>query len=83
MLDVPNLDYKLASLSERLKQRETELTILDQVLLGVYTQRCNPAAHHQRMDVFSFGERVDPISGKKAWHEGMDFAGANGSDVIA
>ncbi len=86
VLDVPNLDYKLASLSERLKQRETELTILDQVLLGVYTQKgATPAGPPITKGWMSspFGERVDPISGKKAWHEGMDFAGANGSDVIA
>jgi len=30
-----------------------------------------------------YGERVDPISGQKAWHKGMDFAGKAGSDVIA
>lgn len=86
VLNVENLDSKLANLSERLKQRETELSILDQVLLGVYTQegatpRGPPIAKGWMSS--PFGERVDPISGKKAWHEGMDFAGANGSDVIA
>ncbi|MEL0047435.1 MAG: M23 family metallopeptidase [Gammaproteobacteria bacterium] len=86
VLNVENLDSKLANLSERLKQRETELSILDQVLLGVYTQegatpRGAPIAKGWMSS--PFGERVDPISGKKAWHEGMDFAGANGSDVIA
>lgn len=30
-----------------------------------------------------YGERVDPISGKKAWHKGVDFAGKAGSDVVA
>ena len=30
-----------------------------------------------------YGTRVDPISGKKAWHAGVDFAGKDGSDVIA
>lgn len=86
VLNVQNLDSKLANLSERLKQRETELTILDQVLLGVYTQKgATPAGPPIVKGWMSspYGERVDPISGKKAWHEGMDFAGANGSDVIA
>ena len=46
VLNVENLDSKLANLSERLKQRETELSILDQVLLGVYTQEgATPRAH--------------------------------------
>ena len=86
VLNVENLDSKLANLSERLKQRETELSILDQVLLGVYTQEgATPKGAPIAKGWMSspFGERVDPISGKKAWHEGMDFAGANGSDVIA
>jgi murein DD-endopeptidase MepM/ murein hydrolase activator NlpD len=86
VLNVQNLDSKLANLSERLKQRETELSILDQVLMGVYTQKgAMPAGAPIVKGWMSspFGERVDPISGKKAWHEGMDFAGANGSDVVA
>ncbi len=86
VLNVQNLDSKLANLSERLKQRETELSILDQVLMGVYTQKgAMPVGAPIVKGWMSspFGERVDPISGKKAWHEGMDFAGANGSDVVA
>ena len=86
VLNVQNVDSKLANLSERLKQRETELSILDQVLMGVYTQKgAMPAGAPIVKGWMSspFGERVDPISGKKAWHEGMDFAGANGSDVVA
>ena len=30
-----------------------------------------------------FGERNDPFTGKKAQHEGLDFAGAKGSEVVA
>ena len=30
-----------------------------------------------------FGHRTDPITGKRAWHNGADFAGKEGSDVIA
>lgn len=85
VLGVENLDSQLASLSQRLKQRETELSILDQVLLGVYNDKgARPAGAPIVKGWMSspFGERVDPISGKKAWHEGMDFAGAKGSEVI-
>jgi murein DD-endopeptidase MepM/ murein hydrolase activator NlpD len=85
-LGVENLDDQLLNLSERLKQREAELSILDQVLVGVYTEQgATPAGAPIVKGWMSspFGERVDPISGKKAWHEGMDFAGANGSDVVA
>jgi murein DD-endopeptidase MepM/ murein hydrolase activator NlpD len=86
VLAVDNLDTQLASLSQRLKQRETELSILDQVLLGIYNDKgARPAGAPIIKGWMSspFGERVDPISGKKAWHEGMDFAGAKGSEVIA
>ncbi len=31
----------------------------------------------------SFGSRIDPISGKRAWHTGADFAGREGSDILA
>ena len=30
-----------------------------------------------------YGQRVDPINGKLGWHAGVDFAGRDGSDVIA
>jgi murein DD-endopeptidase MepM/ murein hydrolase activator NlpD len=30
-----------------------------------------------------FGTRNDPITGKRAWHSGVDFAGKDGSSVIA
>ncbi|MFP6794198.1 MAG: M23 family metallopeptidase, partial [Pseudomonadales bacterium] len=30
-----------------------------------------------------FGHRSDPISGNRAWHEGVDFAGKDGADVIS
>ena len=86
VLEVDNLDTQLASLSQRLKQRETELSILDQVLLGIYNDKgARPAGAPIVKGWMSspYGERVDPITGKKAWHEGMDFAGAKGSEVIA
>jgi murein DD-endopeptidase MepM/ murein hydrolase activator NlpD len=30
-----------------------------------------------------FGERIDPFTGEKTRHEGLDFAGAKGSEVLA
>ena len=30
-----------------------------------------------------FGRRTDPFSGRVAWHEGVDFAGKEGSEIIA
>ena len=30
-----------------------------------------------------YGHRIDPISGARAWHDGVDFAGREGSDILA
>ena len=30
-----------------------------------------------------FGYRTDPFTGRRAWHAGIDFAGKDGSDVVA
>ncbi|MGI9322385.1 MAG: M23 family metallopeptidase, partial [Pseudomonadales bacterium] len=30
-----------------------------------------------------YGYRRDPITGKRAWHQGIDFAGREGADVLA
>ena len=29
-----------------------------------------------------YGSRNDPITGRQAWHNGVDFAGKDGSDVV-
>lgn len=30
-----------------------------------------------------FGRRTDPFTGRLAWHEGVDFAGKDGSDIVS
>ena len=30
-----------------------------------------------------YGQRIDPITGERAWHDGADFAGREGSDILA
>lgn len=30
-----------------------------------------------------YGKRTDPFTGKSAWHNGVDFAGKDGSDIVA
>ena len=83
--DLP-LTKLLAELSSHVEKSEQELTLLDKQL----------AAKELRLEAFvagkpikkgwmssSYGHRIDPFSGRKAWHDGVDFAGAEGSDVIA
>ena len=81
-----DLDAEIAQLSAQLKRREQELSILDQVLVNeeitsTSTVRGRPVTWGWMSS--PFGKRVDPISGKNAWHSGVEFAGRDGSDVIA
>jgi len=81
-----DLNSELAQLSSQLKRRELELNMLDEVLVNEEISatsqvRGRPVTWGWMSS--AFGNRVDPISGKNAWHSGVDFAGRDGSDVIA
>lgn len=76
----------LGQLARDIEDREQQLGVLEKLLVDRKMQR----------DVFlagrpvqkgwmssRYGHRVDPITGKRAWHNGVDFAGKDGADVIA
>jgi len=80
------LEYELTQLSSQLKRRETELNILDSVLVSrdiEATSQVRGRPVTWGWVSSPFGKRVDPLTGKIAWHNGLDFAGRDGSDVIA
>lgn len=75
---------QLDRLATDLANREQQLDVLETLLVDRKLQR----------DVFiagrpvkkgwlssRFGERIDPITGKQAWHNGIDFAGKEGAEV--
>ena len=81
-----DLQTQLNQLALQLGRREKELTILDEVM--VERQRIQHAKLSGRPIVkgwlsSAYGKRMDPITGQPAWHAGIDFAGRQGSDVIA
>lgn len=81
-----DLTVEIAELSSQLKRREFELNILDEVLVGEeITETSEVRGRPVKWGWLSsqYGKRVDPITGKNAWHSGVDFAGRDGSDVIA
>jgi len=85
-LDWIDLDLEIAQLSGLLKRRELELGILEQVLSNQeITAGVKVAGRPVEWGWMSsaFGQRVDPISGKNAWHAGVDFAGRDGSKVVS
>ncbi len=86
VVPLQNLQTDLDTLSMRLATRERELGMLESLLTDNEYRR--DVAVEGRPITWgwlssNFGNRVDPISGKKGWHAGVDFAGKDGSDVIA
>jgi murein DD-endopeptidase MepM/ murein hydrolase activator NlpD len=85
-LQYDDLAAELDRLSSAIKRREFELDILDDVLVNEEIQTTSIVQGRPvKWGWLSskFGQRVDPITGKTAWHSGVDFAGRDGSDVIA
>jgi murein DD-endopeptidase MepM/ murein hydrolase activator NlpD len=82
----PEFFLAMDQLENHLRVRETELELLESML----------ATRKYREDVAltgrpiergwmssEFGRRVDPITGRIAWHPGIDFAGNLGDPVVA
>ncbi len=83
---LPDYMQLLDQLGADIEGREQQLSVLETLLVSRKMQK----------DVFiagrpvqkgwlssRFGTRNDPITGKRAWHSGVDFAGKEGSSVIA
>ena len=81
-----DLSLELSQLASQIKRRELELEILGGVISDEETGemslvRGRPVTWGWLSS--PYGQRVDPISGQTAWHAGVDFAGHEGSAVIA
>ncbi len=76
----------LQQLQDQIEKREQQLEVISMLMGNQEFQK----------DVFvtgrpvkkgwissRFGRRTDPITGRLAWHAGFDFAGKNGSDIVA
>ena len=84
--DVPDYMKRLGKLSEEIESREQQLSILETLLVSRKIQSdLFIAGRPVEKGWMSsrFGARIDPITGKRAWHTGVDFAGKEGSDIIA
>jgi len=81
----PDYMQLLKQLGEDIENREQQLSVLETLLVNRKIQS----------DVFlagrpinkgwmssRFGMRNDPITGRRAWHNGVDFAGKEGADVV-
>jgi murein DD-endopeptidase MepM/ murein hydrolase activator NlpD len=81
-------EFMLAAdvLAGQIKAREDELEVLASLLANQkFHEEVALAGRPIKLGWMSsgFGRRVDPITGRMAWHAGADFAGKPGSDVVA
>lgn len=85
-LPIAGLDQNLEGLNAASLSAERQLQVLESMLRDKDYQQAKSLAGRPILWGWMsspYGERVDPISGKKAWHKGVDFAGKAGSDVVA
>ncbi|MFD2229295.1 M23 family metallopeptidase [Alkalimarinus sediminis] len=83
---LPDLQESLARIENQIKDREQQLDVLDELFVSQKIQKdLFIAGRPIRKGWMSsrYGYRSDPFSGKRAWHAGVDFAGKDGSDIVA
>ena len=83
---IPALEGELLALSTALDDREIQLDILSELIQGQQLKSdATPSGRPVLAGWLSsrYGTRIDPFNGKKAWHEGVDFAGREGADIVA
>ncbi len=83
---MPDLGAMVDNLDEQLQDRQQQLGVLENLLLNRnLSKQVHPEGRPVRSGWVSsyFGKRTDPFTGRPAWHKGLDFAGRDGSDVVA
>ena len=84
-MDVPDFVASLNTLSEQLENRAQQLDLLETLMMSRSLQdEVVPAGRPITSGWLSsyFGVRADPFTGHKAHHEGVDFAGKLGSNIV-
>lgn len=85
-LDAHQLEHELALFAQRLEERSRSLSVLEAMTLREQVARStSPTLHPISAGWFSsnYGWRLDPFSGKKAFHEGVDFMAESGTPIKA
>ncbi len=82
----PEIQSVLDKLASKIDRREQQLEVLDDLLIAnkIKTDSFVAGRPIKRGWMSSrYGKRTDPFNGRLAWHAGVDFAGKQGSDVVA
>lgn len=76
----------LGDLSDQLDSRDQQLSILEDVLMREQVKNQSRPSGRPIVKGWTssyYGKRTDPFSGHLAMHKGMDFAGREGSEIVA
>jgi len=82
----PSFLQDLDRLAKDIEQREHQLQVLDSLLANRKIQKDAYLAGRPVVKGWMssrFGRRTDPFTGRLAWHEGVDFAGKEGSGIVS
>lgn len=86
--DVANIDFDslVTNLDKQLASREEQLDVLEEVIMNRQLRSESKPRGRPIVKGWTssyYGKRTDPFTGKLAMHKGMDFAGKEGSEIIA
>lgn len=82
----PEISDAIDDLMDRILHRERQLAVLDDLIASSnLSDETFIAGRPIKKGWMSsrFGYRADPFTGRSAWHNGVDFAGKEGSDIVA
>jgi len=86
-IDLPDFIQALDNLTREIENKQQQLELLDSLMVEqqIQTESFLSGRPVNRGWISSpFGRRIDPFTGKLAWHQGIDFAtGRTGVDVTA
>jgi len=81
-----DFDNVMASLDDQLNSREQQLDVLEDVIMNRQLRKASKPRGRPILKGWTssyYGKRTDPFTGKLAMHKGMDFAGKEGSKIVA
>lgn len=83
---LPDLLVEMQSLEQMIEDRQHQLALVEDLIMNSNLEESlHPAGRPISKGWISsyFGMRNDPFTGKRTMHKGMDFAGKEGSEVVA
>ena len=81
-----DLEKLFAQLQRQLESRESQLEILESLMVDRKIKQQSAVTGRPIKKGWmssGFGHRTDPFKGHRAWHNGVDFAGKDGSDIVS